>query len=374
MAELTRRQLLKLAGSAAGAAALLPLTNVRHAFAAELSGDVPPTHPHTLFEQAKKRLDLPPQQFLESGRALVSPPTPLGRIATWGVEVREQSKHDAKLVRIARRDEVLHLYKQGPGDALESHNPIWYETDDGYAYSSWVQPVEDVKNVPEPEKAAAKFWGEVTVPFTDSRVQPDPKARRYMRLYYTSVYRVIGAVMGKDDQWWYRLQDGVGWGPGPYVPAVHLRRIDPSELTPISPEVTNKRIEVNLKEQTITACENDQPVLTSRVASGFGSHYTPKGLHPVLFKNMASRMTGGVGDDFYDLPGVPFPTYITWSGVAIHGAYWHNDFGRPRSHGCLNVPAPVARWFWRWTVPNVPYEAALYYTPKDVKGTIAKVF
>jgi lipoprotein-anchoring transpeptidase ErfK/SrfK len=84
-------------------------------------------------------------------------------------------------------------------------------------------------------------------------------------------------------------------------------------------------------------------------------------------------MTGRVGADYYDLPGMPFPTYITASAVAIHGTYWHNDYGRPRSHGCLNVPSPVARWFWRWTAPSAPY-AAIYRTPWDAQGTVVNVF
>jgi len=345
MAGVTRRQLLKLAGSAVCAAALSPVAEISHVLAAELEG----------------------------GDNLIPPPTPLGRVATWGIEIREESKRKSKLIRIARRDEVLRLSGQAMGEAVMPNNATWYKTEDGYAHSSWVQPVEDIQNVAEPDRAAAKFWGEITVPFSDSRAAPDPKARRYMRLYYTSVFRVIEAVMDKDYQWWYRLQDGITWGPGPYVPAAHMRRIDPSELTPLSPGVTDKHIEVNLEAQTITAFENGYAVLVSRVASGYGENFTPPGTHRVLSKTPASRMTGGIGDDFYDLPGVPFPTYFTRGAAAIHGAYWHNDFGRPRSHGCLNVSAPVARWFWRWTEPSAPYDAVRYKTPQDTEGTIVKV-
>ena len=345
MAGVTRRQLLKLAGSAACAAVLSPAVGISQVFGAEL----------------------------ESGDNLLPPPTPLGRVATWGIEIREDSKRKSKLIRTARRDEVLRLYGQATGEAVMPNNATWYKTEDGYAHSAWVQPVEDIKNVAEPDRAAWKFWGEITVPFSDSLAAPDPKARRYMRLYYTSVFRVIGAVMGKDYQWWYRLQDGITWEPGPYVPAMHIRRMDPSELTPLSPGVTDKHIEVNLGAQTITAYENGRPVLTSRVASGYGDNFTPPGMHRVLSKTPASRMTGGIGDDFYDLPGVPFPTYFTQNSAAIHGAYWHNDFGRPRSHGCLNVSAPVARWFWRWTEPSAPYDAVRYKTPRNAGGTFVKV-
>ena len=84
-------------------------------------------------------------------------------------------------------------------------------------------------------------------------------------------------------------------------------------------------------------------------------------------------MTGGEGSDYYDLPGVPFPTFITWTGVAIHGTYWHNDYGRPRSHGCINVTPAVALWFWRWTMPAAPYDSAWYYTPRDAVATVVNV-
>ena len=61
-----------------------------------------------------------------------------------------------------------------------------------------------------------------------------------------------------------------------------------------------------------------------------------------------------VGLDF-DLPGVSFDSYF-WGAIAIHGTYWHNDYGRPRSHGCVNVPPQAAKWIYRWTTPVVPYE------------------
>lgn len=57
------------------------------------------------------------------------------------------------------------------------------------------------------------------------------------------------------------------------------------------------------------------------------------------------------GSDF-DLPGVPFTQYFhLGKGIAIHGAYWHNDFGNPRSHGCVNVPNSDAQWLFRWAAP-----------------------
>jgi lipoprotein-anchoring transpeptidase ErfK/SrfK len=77
-----------------------------------------------------------------------------------------------------------------------------------------------------------------------------------------------------------------------------------------------------------------------------------------------------VGDDF-DLPGVPFDSYF-WGSVAIHGTYWHNDYGRPRSHGCVNVPSEAAKWIFRWTTPVVPYEE--YGLRVQEGGTLVVVY
>jgi lipoprotein-anchoring transpeptidase ErfK/SrfK len=343
MTTISRRELLKLAGGLTAAATLIPLSNFSSVLGAGVQADSDP------------------------------PPTPLGRVAEWSADIRTEPNRKSKLIRTARRDDVLTLIGQIAGQAVMPYNAIWFQTDQGFVYSSYVQPVQNNQNPAEPDKAENTFWGEISVPFTDAHGAADAKSRRSMRLYYSTVYRVVHAEMGKDDQWWYRLKDGFSYSPGPYIPAAHIRRIDPSELTPLSPDVADKRVEVNLKAQRITAFENGNPVLTSLVSSGVGGFGTPRGPHKVLFKSPTARMIGGAGAHYYDLPGVPFPTFITWSGVAVHGTYWHNDYGRPRSHGCLNVPSEVAKWFWRWTMPEAPYDKAVYYTPHDATATVVQV-
>ena len=302
-----------------------------------------------------------------------APPAPFGRVATYGVDIRTDPSVKGKLVRTAKRDEVLPLIEQVVGEAVMSHNDIWFKTTDGYTYSSWVQPVFETRNKPRPELLKQPFWGQVTFPYSETHWTPDDLSKRGVRLYYSSIYRVIGAVQDTNHKWWYQLAEGVTFGPGPYVPAEQIRPLLPDDLTPLSTDIAKKHIEVDLSKQLLTAFEDDQPVMTTRVASGYGSNFTPQGDHRVLFKNPTSRMIGGAGVDYYDLPGVPFPTYITRSAVAIHGAYWHNDFGRPRSHGCLNVPAAVALWAWRWTEPYAPYEMYRYHTPNVAKATLVQV-
>ncbi|HZY43478.1 MAG TPA: L,D-transpeptidase family protein [Anaerolineae bacterium] len=353
MTDLTRRNFLKLAGGTLCAAAALPFTNLADRYGFK------PTPERNMF-------------LGQSLSPLAAPPASLGRVATSSVNIYAEANRQSSFVRKAYRDEILSLVDQIAGEAVTSSNAIWYQTTDGFVHSAFVQPVENILN--PVDLAQNNFWGEVTVPFSDSRRAPSSASGLFLRVYYTCVFRVIEVVTGTDDQPWYRLQDGITWSPGPYVPAAHIRRIDPTELTPLSPGAS-KRVEVNLQSQIITAYENDVPVLTSSVASGYGANRTPSGTHHVLFKSLASRMIGGQGSGYYDLPGVPFPTYFTGRAAAIHGAYWHNDFGHPRSHGCLNVPAPVARWFWRWTEPSAPfpYEARRYDTPRGIIGTEIKV-
>ncbi len=286
-----------------------------------------------------------------------APPAPFGRVTTYALDVRAAPRRSAPIVRRVPYDTVLRLREQAIGEAVMRHNAIWYRLEDGWVYSSWVQPVQEVFNRPEPLLAKQGFWGEVSVPLTVARTAPNPQAAAFKRLYYTSVYRVVDAVVGSDGEWWYRLRDGVVWSGGPYVPAAHIRHIPPEELTPLSSHLSpqQKRIEIDLRRQVLTAYEGDQPVLASRTSTGFGPFQTPKGRFRIIRKRFSSRMIGGEGRNSYDLPGVPFPSYFTTSAVAIHGAYWHNDFGRQRSHGCVNTPADVARWIWRWTLPSMDY-------------------
>jgi hypothetical protein len=71
------------------------------------------------------------------------------------------------------------------------------------------------------------------------------------------------------------------------------------------------------------------------------------------FRNRNGRLLHAA---WFDLPGVPWSTFFTCEGIAIHGTYWHNDFGLPRSHGCVNVPISVAKWIYFWTDPIPAYE------------------
>ena len=141
------------------------------------------------------------------------------------------------------------------------------------------------------------------------------------------------------------MQDGIAYSPGPYVLASSLRYCRRMrQLRPISSDQPDKKIVVDLVKQEMTCFEGDTPVFSPRTATGYTPHYTPRGEYQVIRKHYTSYMIGGEGADHYDLPGVAFPSYFTPSGIAVHGTYWHNDYGRPRSHGCVNVSNDAAQF------------------------------
>jgi len=278
--------------------------------------------------------------------------TRLGRITDWSTSVHTEPDSRAPTVRTHRRDDIVTCFSEVHAEGFNPNNSIWFRVIGGYIYSSHVQPVEVHLNKPLDHLPTQGLWGEISVPYTDARRALGPAAGRSYRLRYSSAYRILEAARGPEHRLWYRLYDNLVPGARHYVLAEHVRPILPEELEPLSPHVHNKRIEISLADQSLTAFENDDPVFSTHISGGVGGHRsTPRGNHQIVFKAPSRHM---VGDDF-DLPGVPFDSYF-WGSIAIHGTYWHNDYGRPRSHGCVNVPSQAAKWIFRWTRPIIPYD------------------
>ena len=104
-----------------------------------------------------------------------------------------------------------------------------------------------------------------------------------------------------------------------------------------------KWIEVNLSEQMLTAWQGDVVVMHTAISSGRSGTPTVTGRYTIGNKYQAQRMTG----PGYDLPNVPWVMYF-YSGYAIHGAYWHNNFGVPMSHGCVNMRTDESQMLYEW--------------------------
>ena len=92
-------------------------------------------------------------------------------------------------------------------------------------------------------------------------------------------------------------------------------------------------------------------VLATWVSTGTAETWettTPTGWWSVLVKRWSETMTGTVDGEAYSVPDVPYVLYFTNEGHALHGTYWHSNFGTPMSHGCINLPMDVAAWLYEW--------------------------
>ncbi|MEM8603895.1 MAG: L,D-transpeptidase [Cyanobacteria bacterium P01_H01_bin.121] len=108
-------------------------------------------------------------------------------------------------------------------------------------------------------------------------------------------------------------------------------------------------LQVDLSSQRLIAWEGDTPVYAVIISTGKSSTPTVTGVFAVQSKHQVARMQGYD----YDVPDVPWTMYY-YRGYAIHGAYWHYDFGTPVSHGCVNVALDHAEWFFNWAEVGTP--------------------
>lgn len=157
--------------------------------------------------------------------------------------------------------------------------------------------------------------------------------------------------------------------PTPVVPTA-----TPIPPTPTPVPVHNpghpgeKWIEVDLSEQSLTAWEGTVPVMHFIVSTGLPGTPTVVGEFHIYQKLVATRMVG----PGYDLPNVPHTMYF-YGGYALHGAYWHNNFGHPMSHGCVNLALPDAEKLFYWADPVLPEGAWYVNATADNPGTLVVV-
>jgi len=283
-----------------------------------------------------------------------------GRVITDSVDIFDSPSFKGNLIKVYWQDAVIPISGITLGTDQYAYNRIWYKIGDlGYAYSGRIQPVKTIINPAMSNIPKSGILAEVTVPFTDAYWEPDERKDVAYRLYYETTHWVIGVVTGVNNETWYIILDDK-WELSYYVLARHLRIIPKEELKPISPHIQPeaKRIEVRTQDQLVIAFEYNKPVFVAKSATGAkfsnGNFSTPSGTHYISYKRPFRHMAAGnLAHNGYDLPGVPWDSYFTERGVAFHGTYWHNDYGRPRSHGCVNLTSKASKWLYLWTHPIV---------------------
>ncbi|WP_054520358.1 L,D-transpeptidase [Thermanaerothrix daxensis] len=288
----------------------------------------------------------------------------LGRIIPPKTEGFDRPSFSGNIRKTYWRDLVLPITGVTLGDDTSSHNRIWYLlNDEAYVHSGEVQPVALMPQPVETEIPPQGRLFEVSVPYTDALWNPRLTWSLAYRLYYGCTFWVTQVLQDDKGQWWYRIADDK-WPVSYFVRAPHLRAVSPEAVAPLSPQVPaeQKRIEVRLADQVVIAWEGERPVFAARAATGArfhdGDYRTPPGRYQTHRKRPSRHMAAGdrAAPNSYDLPGVPWVSYLMDNGISFHGTYWHNDFGRPRSHGCINLSPQDALWIYRWTHPTVPLD------------------
>jgi hypothetical protein len=317
---------------------------------------------------------------LRLDRTLAAPATiKQGRITWSGVPLYDAPAFNANQTHFFGADKVIEISgMEENGEAGNPFNSTWYQVDNGYVYSGWIQPVETNYQKPFfnlPEKGQV---GEITVPFCDTKKEPYVYAERGYRLFYGSTHWVTNVLVTREEKSiWYKIYD-FHLKRYYYVPSHDMRLIPNDELSTLSPEVPDeeKSIVVDLSVQLVTAFEGEKLVFSQRCASGVRGTDTPKGEFRTYHKGPSVHMTNEgdavENESVYSLPGVPWCAFFTGAGNAFHGTYWHNDYGRPRSHGCVNIPSESAKFLYRWTNPNVPPDEDYIHLPGE--GTRVQVF
>jgi hypothetical protein len=344
---ISRRDVLKLAGLGLGAVAFAPY-------------------------RKQKTLDFPKADYL--GRVLGA------------VDVRSKPGFDATVVGRFYEDEIVEWNREVVSATRDLYvlNQRWVETPYGYIYSPAVQPVRNLPNTPMAALPPGEngFWAEVTVPFVEIVIDNPPIrspwakttiATRQInpRLYYGQVVWMdavrTNPTTGALE---YRFNEdaphGYGYGDIFWADASAFRMVTEEEMQPVSPGVdpAEKKIVVDITYQTLSCFEGKREVFFCRTSTGLlasqtidltNTYETPVGDMYTYWKIISKAMGANSSENAagYDTPAVPWCTFIATGGVAIHGAFWHNNFGTARSHGCINVRPEDAKWIFRWTDPYV---------------------
>ena len=222
--------------------------------------------------------------------------------------------------------------------------------------------------LPNSEVAAGPAFAWVARDKVPVHVEPDAKSERVgllARRQRVDLFKEIGE--SDADRWWMI-------GEGRHVQARHLnevRFLDIPEGVLRDNRVASgddQWIDVDLGEQVLVAYRGATPVYATLISSGKGSP-TPRGNYPIWAKVASMTMSNqDYEDSAYMVEHVPW-VLLFQGHNALHGAYWHDQFGRRRSHGCVNLAPLDARWLFEWVAPALP-TGWTGYLPGDLERSV----
>jgi len=300
--------------------------------------------------------------------------TLLGRNCLQGpINLRSTPNENGAVMKQLQQDAVVVWEKEvvgsAPGGLISKR---WVKTSDGYLYAPYVQPCRAILNSPTTSLPNTSLgqggWAEVTIPFVDITLD-NPPARSpwitavpHTRLYYSQIVWIDQIRDMGNGIVQYRVTEKYGYGDIFWADAKAFRMLTNDDFNPITPEVSDKKVVVNLTYQYLQCFEGSREVYYCRCSTGakfnaageaVDKWATPAGPHPIYRKLASLHMSGGNMESGYDTPGIGWVSMFDSGGAAVHSTFWHNDFGTPRSHGCVNVLPEDAKWVFRWTTPVI---------------------
>lgn len=181
-------------------------------------------------------------------------------------------------------------------------------------------------------------------PRPEPGAEPAPGSSELQRYAFVQIQDSGAAA---DGSLWYNIGSR-GWVRYDYLALLTVRE------RPSSVGADEYWVDVDLTEQTLAAYEGDRMVYAALISSGLSQWATRIGLNQVWERRISAPMRGGeAGVDYYYIEGVLHTLYFDGE-ISLHNAFWHDDFGRPKSHGCVNLAPRVAEWIYYWSeeAPN----------------------
>ena len=224
----------------------------------------------------------------------------------------------------------------------------WFRIGDNrWVHGSWVRVITTLPRpavTEQPDKPIPLPVGWVVASSLNVRARPGVSADNppIDRVHYKDTVRILEerVVNGAT---WYRIGED-RWVYGGWI---GVARYKPR---PASIGADERWVGVCLKEQTAVAYEGDEPVYAALVATGLPQFPTVQGIFRTWLRRKWGKMSGGTPGTgtYYYLEDVTWTMYF-YQGYALHTAYWHDAFGRPRSHGCVNMSPYDAWWIFQWS-------------------------
>lgn len=257
------------------------------------------------------------------------------------------------------------------------NNRSWYKTTAGLVAPTdrmyiVKPPTSHGVDVPEGVKQVGFIISSKSSKFEVDQEQKTVKVKgpapRFTAAGLTGAEATVKSVVYRQttEGWWMKAVDMTFTEPGP----------PPADLAK-----GEKWIDVNLTRKTLLAIEGDKPVYAALVSPGRKSsnkakdHSTVKGTFRIREKHIAVTMDGdgtAAGDLPYSIEDVPYVAYFEGS-YALHGAFWHNNFGREMSHGCVNLSPLDAKKIFFWVEPKLPRGLHAVWSSKENRGTIVVI-